>query len=188
MSPAAWGHGAGPLVVPVPQAEPESNSADISKMWFVFRSIVSVLATGMVCQVLFYLEAGGAVFLNHRERAIALRAECFHRCGVEYGAIRASTNGQGGDDLAVVSIENHHRLGVAAGDEQNLALRIECQPGARATFADEIVRGTVKDSSGAVTPNATVTAISVDTGQVRTTIKGADGAYKFGCCRQATSR
>ena len=29
-------------------------------------------------------------------------------------------------------------------------------------------------------PNATVTAISVDTGQVRTTITGADGAYKFG--------
>ena len=40
--------------------------------------------------------------------------------------------------------------------------------------------GTVKDSSGAVIPNATVTAISVDTGQVRTTITGTDGAYKFG--------
>ena len=39
--------------------------------------------------------------------------------------------------------------------------------------------GTVKDSSGAVIPNATVTAISVDTGQMRTTMTGADGAYKF---------
>src|SRR3984893_8475042 len=40
--------------------------------------------------------------------------------------------------------------------------------------------GTVKDSSGAAIPNATVTAISVDTGQARTTITGADGTYKFG--------
>ena len=39
--------------------------------------------------------------------------------------------------------------------------------------------GTVKDPSGAVVPNATVTATSVDTGQVRKTMTGADGTYKF---------
>jgi len=39
--------------------------------------------------------------------------------------------------------------------------------------------GTVKDSSGAVILNATVTATSVDTGQVRTAMTGADGVYKF---------
>jgi hypothetical protein len=39
--------------------------------------------------------------------------------------------------------------------------------------------GTVKDPSGAVIPNATVTLTSVDTGQARTTMTGADGVYKF---------
>jgi carboxypeptidase family protein/TonB-dependent receptor-like protein len=37
--------------------------------------------------------------------------------------------------------------------------------------------GTVTDSSGAVIPNATVTATSVDTGQARTASSGSDGAY-----------
>jgi len=39
--------------------------------------------------------------------------------------------------------------------------------------------GTVKDPSGAVIPNATVTLTSVDTGQVRTTMTGGDGVYRF---------
>ncbi len=39
--------------------------------------------------------------------------------------------------------------------------------------------GTLKDSSGAVLPNATVTATSVGTAQARTTKAGADGTYKF---------
>src|SRR3984893_704029 len=39
--------------------------------------------------------------------------------------------------------------------------------------------GTVKDPSGAVVPNATVTITSLDTGSVRTTMTGADGSYKF---------
>jgi len=40
--------------------------------------------------------------------------------------------------------------------------------------------GTVKDSSGAVVPNATVTATSVGTDQVRTSTTDANGTYKFG--------
>src|SRR5437588_9207583 len=39
--------------------------------------------------------------------------------------------------------------------------------------------GTVKDPSGAVIPSATVTLTSVDTGQARTTMTGADGVYRF---------
>src|SRR5690242_20746820 len=39
--------------------------------------------------------------------------------------------------------------------------------------------GTVKDPSGAVIPNATVTLTSVDTGQARTATTGADGVYHF---------
>src|SRR5437660_11372098 len=39
--------------------------------------------------------------------------------------------------------------------------------------------GTVKDPSGAVIPNATVTLTSIDTGQARTTMTGADGVYHF---------
>ncbi len=39
--------------------------------------------------------------------------------------------------------------------------------------------GTLKDSSGAVVPNATVTLTSLDTAQVRTTTTNSDGTYKF---------
>jgi hypothetical protein len=40
--------------------------------------------------------------------------------------------------------------------------------------------GTVKDPSGAVIPNATVTLMSLDTGAVRTATTAADGVYRFG--------
>ena len=39
--------------------------------------------------------------------------------------------------------------------------------------------GTIKDPSGAVVPNATVTLTSIDTGQARTDMTAADGTYKF---------
>ena len=39
--------------------------------------------------------------------------------------------------------------------------------------------GTVTDSTGAVVPNATVTAINADTGQSRTVNTSSDGTYKF---------
>ena len=39
--------------------------------------------------------------------------------------------------------------------------------------------GTVTDASGAAIPNATVTATSNDTGQVRTTPTEASGTYRF---------
>jgi hypothetical protein len=40
--------------------------------------------------------------------------------------------------------------------------------------------GTVKDASGAVVPNATVTITDRGTNQTRTATTGSDGAYKFG--------
>jgi Carboxypeptidase regulatory-like domain len=39
--------------------------------------------------------------------------------------------------------------------------------------------GTLKDPSGGVVPNATVTATNVDTGQARNSTTGSDGTYKF---------
>src|SRR5262245_15385586 len=39
--------------------------------------------------------------------------------------------------------------------------------------------GTVTDSSGAVVPNATVTATHTETGQEHTAISSADGTYRF---------
>jgi len=41
------------------------------------------------------------------------------------------------------------------------------------------VTGTVTDSSGAVIPNATVTATQTETGQERTATTSADGTYRF---------
>jgi hypothetical protein len=48
------------------------------------------------------------------------------------------------------------------------------------TASTGALTGTVKDSSGAVVPNATVTATSLDTGQARAGSTDADGTYKFG--------
>src|SRR5260370_8359837 len=47
------------------------------------------------------------------------------------------------------------------------------------TASTGALTGTVKDPSGAVIPNATVTLTSIDTGQARTNRTGADGIYKF---------
>ncbi|HVZ61187.1 MAG TPA: carboxypeptidase-like regulatory domain-containing protein, partial [Terriglobales bacterium] len=48
------------------------------------------------------------------------------------------------------------------------------------TAATGGLTGTVKDSSGAVVPNATVTATNIGTSQSRTTVTTAEGSYKFG--------
>ena len=48
--------------------------------------------------------------------------------------------------------------------------------------------GTVKDPTGAVVPNATVTLTSSDTNQVRTATTGADGSYRFNLLPPGTYR
>src|ERR1700752_1402137 len=47
------------------------------------------------------------------------------------------------------------------------------------TSSTGALTGPVKDPSGAVIPNATVTATSLDTGAVRTSTTGSDGVYRF---------
>ena len=47
------------------------------------------------------------------------------------------------------------------------------------TAATGALAGTITDASGAVVPNATVTATKVDTGQSRTAMTGTDGTYRF---------
>jgi hypothetical protein len=47
------------------------------------------------------------------------------------------------------------------------------------TSSTGALTGTVTDPTGAVVPNVTVTATSVDTGQSRTATTGADGSYKI---------
>ena len=41
------------------------------------------------------------------------------------------------------------------------------------------ILGVVRDSSGAVVPGANLTAHNIETGQIRTTVSGADGFYRF---------
>jgi hypothetical protein len=58
---------------------------------------------------------------------------------------------------------------------------IACNPALMAqTAGTGALTGTLTDPSGAVVPNAMVTATSLDTGQVRTATTGADGAYTMG--------
>ncbi|MGH9786224.1 MAG: carboxypeptidase regulatory-like domain-containing protein, partial [Terriglobia bacterium] len=54
--------------------------------------------------------------------------------------------------------------------------------GAAASFAQlptATILGVVRDASGAVVPQANLTARNVETGQTRTTVSAADGSYRF---------
>jgi hypothetical protein len=59
-----------------------------------------------------------------------------------------------------------------------LAISIICSS-ARAQVPTGAISGTVRDSSGAVVPNAKITAKNRDTGLVRTASSGEDGHFKF---------
>lgn len=50
---------------------------------------------------------------------------------------------------------------------------------ARAQLPTATILGTVKDASGAVVPDATLTAQNRETGQKRNTVTSADGSYRF---------
>ena len=59
-------------------------------------------------QPLLYLEAGGTVFLDEHDRAAAGRAYGFHRGGIERDGIHIHGSREGGNDVAVVGVHNHH--------------------------------------------------------------------------------
>ena len=52
------------------------------------------------------------------------------------------------------------------------------QPRAVAQLPVATILGVVKDSSGAVVPEATITAKNLETGLTRTAASGADGSYR----------
>src|SRR3990167_11060770 len=56
---------------------------------------------------------------------------------------------------------------------------LACASAAWAQLPTATILGVVKDSSGAVVPEAKMTARSTETGQTRTTVSGGDGAYRF---------
>ncbi len=61
-----------------------------------------------------------------------------------------------------------------------VCLSIMLEPSLTAQSASTgALTGTVRDPSGALIPNATVTATNADTGAVRTATTGGDGAYRF---------
>ncbi|MBI2816080.1 MAG: TonB-dependent receptor [Acidobacteria bacterium] len=50
---------------------------------------------------------------------------------------------------------------------------------AAAQYSTGVILGVVKDTSGAVVPDATLAVRNVETGQSRTTVTGADGSYRL---------
>ena len=66
-----------------------------------------------------------------------------------------------------------------------VCLLVMCGPLLMAqTASTGALTGTVRDASGALIPNATVTATSLDTGQARTATTGGDGSLQI--CLAAT--
>src|SRR5262245_56800290 len=62
-------------------------------------------------QILLNLESCWTFLLNDGQRAIAVSAECFHRCGIEHRAVGATGERQSAEDLTIVRTQNdHHRL------------------------------------------------------------------------------
>src|SRR6185503_17106117 len=99
-------------------------------------------------EILHHLEARGAVLPDDRERAVAVRAERFHRPGVEHGAVRTAGEREGREDLSIGGPENdHHRLGWLAGGarlgargKQDPVGHVEREPVAAADIAEGIMR------------------------------------------------
>ena len=72
------------------------------------------------------------------------------------------------------------RIQTAPGRAILLALTIvNCLPCAGQSMTSSALTGTVSDATGAVVPDAHVTATDVDSGAIRTTRSGAEGRYLF---------
>src|ERR1039458_8080039 len=78
---------------------------------------------------LLHAEACGRILLHHRQRAVALGAEGFHRLRIEGCAVAPHADRQIGDDMAVGRRQDDHIVLLAAGSEKNLVFRIEGESG-----------------------------------------------------------
>ena len=59
----------------------------------------------------------------------AVGAEGQPPIGIEYATVATSSDGQPGEDLAVVCIEHDHRLATAASTEEPTVHSVQCQAG-----------------------------------------------------------
>src|SRR5712664_373306 len=59
-------------------------------------------------KILLDLETRRALLLDDGQRTVAMRAEGFHRRGVEHGAVRPAAEREAREDLAVLGAQNHH--------------------------------------------------------------------------------
>ena len=69
-----------------------------------------------------------------------------------------------------------------------LTMLVVTPVGRSQTAGTGALTGTITDPSGAVVPNAMVTATNLDTGQARTATTGADGTYKINLLTPAITR
>src|SRR5450759_4901530 len=101
-------------------------------------------------EILLDLETRRALLLDDGHRAIAMRAEGFHRHRVEHRAVGAAGERQARDDLAVLGTQNHNhrwrwqRRRVSRSGtrrEQPVILRIQGEPVTPALVAEWIVPG-----------------------------------------------
>src|ERR1017187_7215264 len=98
-------------------------------------------------QVLLYLKAGRALLFHDGHGAVAVGAECFHCCGIEYCSVRPAGKRRVGENLAVLRAQDHHRRLLcgrisrpAACRKQNLVFDIEREAIAAAFVHERVVR------------------------------------------------
>src|SRR5262249_55190188 len=100
------------------------------------------LGTGFGFHRFFDHEFRGAFFLDHTQRAIAVRAKCLHRPRIERGTVAAAGEWQRGDDFAIDCIEDHTSGRAAASAathrEKNVVLGVDGQAGRLFALLTEI--------------------------------------------------
>src|SRR6516164_6957030 len=99
-------------------------------------------------KILLDIETRWTLFLDDRQGAVAVRAEGFHRRGVEHGAIRTAGERQARDNLAVFRAQDdHHGLcwldrripRIRTRRKEHMILRVQRQPIASALVSERIV-------------------------------------------------
>src|ERR1700688_3670522 len=84
---------------------------------------------GLSLKGLFEDNTRRTVFLHDCEGTVTtVGTERLHRLRIKSRAISTGTNGNRGDDLPVFRIEDHHILRIPARCEEDVILRVQCQP------------------------------------------------------------